>query len=110
MTGRPGSRALLGAAFVVAVLASALRLGVDAELLLWLAPAVLLVAPLIMGRFMGENVIDARRAARATRPPRRRGAVTISAPYRAPDVAGHRGLLLAFRLAERGPPASLLAA
>ncbi|HEV7496061.1 hypothetical protein [Baekduia sp.] len=109
MTGRPGSRALLGAAFVAAVLASALRLGVDAELLLWLAPAVLLVAPLIMGRFMGEDVIDARRAARAT-PRRRRGATAISAPYRAPDVAGHRGLLLAFRLAERGPPASLLVA
>jgi hypothetical protein len=109
MSGRPGSRALLGVALAAAVVATVQGLGVDAELLLWGAPALLLVAPLIMGHFVGEDAITARRVARAT-PRRRRCAATINAPHRAPDAAGHRGLLLAFRLAERGPPAPALLA
>lgn len=97
---------MLGAAFVAAVCASVLRLGVDAELLLWCAPLLLLVAPLAMGRFVGEDAIDARRLRRATPRPRR-AAVTLRLPPRAPRAVSHRGLLLAFRLAERGPPAPL---
>jgi len=106
MSGRPGSRALLGAAFVAAVCASALRLGLDAQLLLWLAPLALLVAPLAMGRFVGEDAIDARRLRRAAPRPRH-AAVRMRLPQRAPRAVSHRGLLLAFRLAERGPPAPL---
>jgi hypothetical protein len=106
MSGRPGSRALVGAALVAAVLTTVLRLAVDTELLLWCAPALLLFAPLAMGRFVGEDVIDARRHRRAM-PKRRRAATTIRLPQRASRAVSHRGLLLAFRLAERGPPAPL---
>ena len=109
MTGRPGSRALLGAAFAAAVLASVLRLGVDAQVLLWCAPLLLLLVPLAMGRFVGENALEARRAARST-PRRRRLAVSLGTPHRAPESTGAHGLLLAFRLAERGPPAFALVA
>jgi hypothetical protein len=109
MSGRTGSRLVLLAAVAAAVLASGLGLGADAELLLWCAPAVLLVAPLILGRFVGEKAIDAQRRRRATPRPRR-AAVTLRLPQRAPHAASHRGLLLAFRLAERGPPAHALLA
>jgi hypothetical protein len=109
MSGRTGSRLELLAAVAAAVLASVLRLGVDTELLLWCAPALLLVAPLVLGRFVGEDAIDARRLRRATSK-RRRAAVTVTLPQRAPRVVSHRGRLLAFRLAERGPPASALVA
>jgi hypothetical protein len=104
MPGRTRSRLLLLTALVAAVSASVLRLGGDAELLLWCAPAVLLAAPLVLGRFVGEDVLHAHRLARAT-PRRRRAPATLSASHRPPLTAGHRGLLLAFRLAERGPPA-----
>ena len=109
MSGRTGSRLTPLAALAAAVLASALRLGVDAQLLLWCAPLVLLLAPLALGRFVGEDAIDARRLRRATPRPRR-AAVTIRLPRRAPRAVSHRGQLLAFRLAERGPPASALVA
>jgi hypothetical protein len=108
MTGRTGSRGLALAAFVAALLASVLRLGVDAEVLLWAAPVLLLVAPLALGRFVGEGALDAGRRRRAARPPRRR-AVRAVMPRRTPRVVGAHGCLLAFRLAERGPPAALLA-
>jgi hypothetical protein len=109
MSGRTGSRLTLLAALAAAVLASVLRLGVDAELLLWCAPVVLLLAPLALGRFVGEDAIDARRLRRAAPRPRRTVA-TVRLPQRAPRAVSHRGRLLAFRLAERGPPASALAA
>lgn len=108
MSGRSGSRALLGA-FVAAVLATALRLGVDAELLLWCTPAILLVAPLIMGRFVGEDAIDAHRHRRAAPNPRR-SASGMRLPARPSRASRHRGRLIALRLAERGPPPALLAA
>jgi hypothetical protein len=109
MSGRTGSRLMLFAALAAAALASALRLGVDTELLLWCAPALLLIAPLVLGRFVGEDAIDARRLRRATPRPRRT-AVTVRLPQRAPRAVSHRGRLLAFRLAERGPPTSALVA
>jgi hypothetical protein len=109
MSGRPGSRAKLSGALAVAVLATVLRFGVDAEVLLWCAPAILLVAPLIVGRFLGEDVLGARRLRRAIPRPRR-AAATVRLPRRAPHAVSHRGRLLAFRLAERGPPASALVA
>jgi hypothetical protein len=106
MTGRPASRVLALVALVAALLASVLRLGVDAELLLWAAPMVLLLAPLALGRFIGEDAIDARRRSRQRATRRPRAVAAIAAPRRTPRAIGARGLLLAFRLAERGPPAA----
>jgi hypothetical protein len=108
MSGRTGSRLVLLAAVAAAALASVLRLGPDAELLLWCAPALLLVMPLVLGRFVGEDAIDARRLRHASPRPHR-VAVKLGLPRRAPRAVSHRGRLLAFRLAERGPPASALA-
>jgi hypothetical protein len=105
MTGRPGSRVLALAAFVAALLATALPLGVDVQVLLWAAPLLALVAPLALGRFVGEDVIERRRSRHRPARPRSHAAVALEVPRRTPRVIGHRGLLLAFRLAERGPPA-----
>jgi hypothetical protein len=111
MTGRPRSRVLVLAALVAAVVASVLRLGgVDTDVLLWAAPVALLVAPLALGRFVGEEALAARRRARRPKRQRRRAGIVAAIPRRTPRVAGHRGLLLAFRLAERGPPALVAAA
>jgi hypothetical protein len=109
MSAPPRSRSVLGAALVAAVLATVLRLGVDAEVLLWCAPALLLAAPLIVGRFVGEDAIDARRHRRAAPRPRR-VASPVKPPHGTPRAARHRGRLIALRLAERGPPAARLAA
>jgi hypothetical protein len=109
MTGRPGSRVLALAAFVAALLATVLRLGVDAQALLWAAPFLLLVAPLALGRFVGEDVIERRRSRHRPRA-RSHATVALEVPRRTPRAIGHRGLLLAFRLAERGPPAAACAA
>jgi hypothetical protein len=107
MSGRPAARTLACAAFAaVAVVAMVLRLGLDAELLLWCAPALLLVAPLLAGRFPGEAVIEARRHRRA-RPRRRARTAIVRVPRRPARAAIRCGRLIALRLAERGPPAAL---
>jgi hypothetical protein len=107
MIGRSRSRVLALVALVAAVLAGALGLGADAQVLLWMAPAILLVAPLLFGRFVGEGAIAARRRLRPRERVVRRAAVAM--PRRTPRVAGHHGLLLAFALAKRGPPAAVRA-
>jgi hypothetical protein len=71
----------------------------------WLimAPALVLLVPLLSGRYVGERVL-AKVAGRA-RTPRRRAVASLSARPRAPRATHRRGtLLLAFGLAERGPP------
>jgi hypothetical protein len=107
MASGTGSRLVLLAAVAAAVSASVLSLGVDIELVLWCAPAAVLVALLVLGRFVGEDAIDARRLRRAS-PRSRCAAATAGLPQRAPRAVSHRGRLLAFRLAGRGPPASAL--
>jgi hypothetical protein len=109
MSGRPGSRTLLGLAVAAALLATVLRLGVDAEVLLWSTPALLLLAPLVAGRFPREAAIEARRDRRAM-PRRRRRPAAATPPRRAPRSSSLRVRLIAFRLAERGPPASMRSA
>jgi hypothetical protein len=108
VSGLPGSRAALGVAVLATATAAALRAGVTPEVLLWFTPALLLIAALCAGRFPGEAVIQAHRRT-PTRAPRRRDARSVSTRRRAPRAAGRRGLLLAFRLAERGPPVAALA-
>jgi hypothetical protein len=85
----------------------ALALSGSTDTLLFLAPALLIVAPLIAGRYLGEELI-ARLIAKGSRPPRRSAAPPASAP-RPPLAWSPRGArLLAFSRAERPPPPGLL--
>jgi hypothetical protein len=76
------------------------------EGLAMLAPALLLLLPLLAGRYLGEDALDRLRVARA-RPPARRLRRRAAAPARNRHVAlvPRGGLLLASSLATRPPPA-----
>jgi hypothetical protein len=78
-------------------------MGLSADLLL-LSPALLLLLPLLLGRYPGAKRLE-RLAARA-RPARRRRPLPLAPPRRRPRAAVHTGRVLAFALAERGPPAT----
>jgi hypothetical protein len=89
--------ALLGVV-VVAQSVNGLNMG-----LLLLSPALVLLLPLLLGRYLGEGSlerlvarVDARRPARA---------VSVTSPRRRPRAgAAHCGGLPALAPAERGPP------
>ncbi len=87
--------------------AFALALSGSTDTLLFLAPALLIVAPLIAGRYLGEELIAKLVAKRSRRPHR---SVVVPAPVpRPPAVWSPRGTrLLAFSRAERPPPLRLL--
>jgi hypothetical protein len=86
--------------------ALALALAGSTDTLLFLAPALLIVAPLIAGRYVGETLIVKLVVRQAGR--RRRPAARASTP-RPPAAWLPRGTrLIAFSLAERPPPALLL--
>lgn len=90
--------AVLGVAVALAETVS----GLDTGLLL-LSPALVLLLPLLLGRYLGEERLE-RLAVRA-RPARRVRAVSLAPPRRRPrTAAAHGGRLLAFALGERGPP------
>lgn len=77
--------------------------------LLYVAPAVLLAVPLLTGRYVGEQAIE-RLTVRTTAPPRRTAHAPVPLAARGPARAFPRGgLLVAASLAERGPPALLIA-
>ena len=98
--------ALLAAALALAHTVAGLDTGV-----LHLAPALLLLVPLLAGRYLGEERIAA--LATVLRPAVPRAVVArLSARLpRAPRVTIARGgALLAAALAERGPPAAPAAA
>ena len=77
--------------------------GIEAGLL-HLAPALVLLVPLLAGRYLGADAIAA--IAAIDRPVRRAPVVVAPRLDRAPLVVAARGTgLLARRLAERGPPA-----
>ncbi|MGD0980920.1 MAG: hypothetical protein ABR946_05485 [Solirubrobacteraceae bacterium] len=90
---------LAGLALLVFVVAWAAARGLDAGVL-FLAPAILLAAPLMLGRYAGEARLVAllRRASAIRRAPRRLGAARPLA-----GTLGHRELL-ARSLAVRPPP------
>jgi hypothetical protein len=73
--------------------------------LLYLAPALLLCAPLLRGRYVGEG----RLAALAGRPPRPRwrAVPSMPAPRTSPRPMLRGGRLVAAALAERPPPSPL---
>lgn len=74
--------------------------------LLHLVPALLLIAPLLVGRYVGEARLAELAVARAPRRARRAVVRALPAPRRAPRALVARGgLLLAARLGVRGPPA-----
>jgi hypothetical protein len=106
---RRDQRLLFGLAaltVLLAVLQSAT--GVSGDVLL-AAPALVLLLPLLAGRYVGEDGIARLGALLA--PVRRRSvhAVPAALPLRAPRVLARGGRLIAVALARRGPPAALLA-
>jgi hypothetical protein len=105
---RRDQRLLLGLAaltLLFAVVQSAA--GISADVLL-AAPALVLLLPLLAGRYLGEDGLARLGAALA--PVRRRPPVARIAPSpRAPRVLARGGRLIAEALARRGPPASQLA-
>ena len=95
--------ALLTLAFTALALAAVRHsTGLDADVLIG-APALLLLLPLVAGRYVGEDGLV--RIARAT-PFRPRGAARAPAVRRGRSpVVPRGGLLIALALARRGPPA-----
>jgi hypothetical protein len=94
--------AILSVAF--AVLQSLTGLNPD---VLLAAPALLLFLPLLAGRYVGEEGL-LRVAARA-RAPRVRAVSSLRPVLRPPRALARGGRLIAAALAERAPPAPLLA-
>jgi hypothetical protein len=80
--------------------------GLNPDVLL-AAPVLLLLLPLLAGRYVGEDGL-LRLAARA-RPRWARAASSARPALRAPRVVARGGRLIAVALAERGPPAPVLA-
>ncbi len=97
--------AVLTGAFL-ALAAAVLFGGVHADLLL-VAPLLVLVVPLLGGRYVGEDGLERLRAARhVPAPPRAR---STSSRRRTPVRVVRAGLLLAGAHASRPPPAGLAA-
>jgi hypothetical protein len=105
---RLATRLTSGLALTVTVCwALALALSGSTDTLLFLAPALLIVAPLIAGLYPGEELI-AKLFAKRSRRPRRSAVAPVPAP-RPPVAWPPRGTrLLAFSRAERPPPLGLL--
>ncbi|HEY8584888.1 MAG TPA: hypothetical protein VIL49_18145 [Capillimicrobium sp.] len=80
------------------------------EALLMIAPLAALLAPLVLGRYVGEDAIERVRVRRSTAaaPPARRAkpASRRTLPRPARVLAPRGGLLLAASLATRPPPVS----
>jgi hypothetical protein len=74
--------------------------------LLYLLPALLLAVPLLLGRYLGEEVLAEIRD--RIESPRRRAPGSISAPRAREYAHAFSGRLIALRLAERGPPLASL--
>jgi len=105
---RRDQRILLGLAaltVLLAVLQSAT--GISGDVLL-ATPALVLLLPLLAGRYVGEDGI-ARLGAILATPRRRPVAARAARPGRAPRVLARGGRLIAVALAQRGPPRAALA-
>jgi hypothetical protein len=105
---RLATRLSSGLALTVTVCwALALALSGSTDTLLFLAPALLIVAPLLAGRYPGEELI-AKFVTKRSQRPRRSAAAPAPIP-RPPLAWSPRGTrLLAFSRAERPPPFGLL--
>jgi hypothetical protein len=103
---RRDQRLLLGLAALTALFAVVQSVtGISADVLL-AAPGLLLLLPLLAGRYVGEERITRLTACLSAR---RRRPVSLRAarPRRAPRVLARGGRLIAVALAHRGPPALL---
>jgi hypothetical protein len=102
------SRLTAGVALAITVCwALALALAGSTDALLFMAPALLLLAPLIAGRYVGEDLIKNLAARWSPQRPR----PTPSPAFVPAPVASWRPRgtgLLAFSLAKRPPPGALL--
>jgi hypothetical protein len=105
---RRDQRILFGLA-ALTVLAAVVQsaTGISGDVLLG-APVLVLLLPLLAGRYVGEDGIARLGAVLA--PPRRRPVVARAAPpRRAPRACVRGGRLIAVALARRGPPSFALA-
>jgi hypothetical protein len=80
--------------------------GISSDVLL-AAPALILLLPLLAGRYLGEDGLA--RLSAFVAPPRRRADVASAPSWRAPRVLARGGRLIAVALGRRGPPAYQLA-
>jgi hypothetical protein len=105
---RRDRRILLGLAALTVLFAVVQSVtGISGDVLL-AAPALILLLPLLAGRYLGEDGL-ARLSAFAA-PPRRRPAVSrIPGTLRAPRILARGGQLIGDALGTRGPPAFALA-
>jgi hypothetical protein len=94
--------ALAMASLAFAVVQSAT--GISPDVLL-AVPALMLLVPLLAGRYVGEDGLARLAGARAV--PRRRTPSRLGARRRAPRLLPRGGRLIAAALAERGPPAAV---
>jgi hypothetical protein len=104
MAVRRDLRPLLAVAVIGVVVALAETVtGLDTGMLL-LSPALVLLLPLLAGRYLGEETLE-RLAARVALPRRRARPASAGIPRHRPRATLVRGgRLLASALAERGPP------
>jgi hypothetical protein len=87
---------------------AALAVAGSTDVLLFLAPALLIAIPLFAGHYFGEELIATLVARERSRRPRRAPASLLPIP-RMPAARLPRGThLIAFSLAERPPPLPLL--
>jgi hypothetical protein len=102
---RRDQRLLLGLAALTVLFALVQSAtGLSEEVLLAAPGLLLLLLPLLAGRYVGEDGI-ARLSACLAAPRRRPLALRAAAPRRAPRVLARGGRLIAVALAQRGPPA-----
>jgi len=94
--------ALAAVSLAFAILQSAT--GISPDVLL-AVPALLLLMPLVAGRYVGEDGLARLAGRRAA--PRRRTPARLGARRRTPRALARGGRLIAAALAERGPPAPL---
>jgi hypothetical protein len=105
---RRDQRIMLGLAALTVLLAVVQSAtGISGDVLL-ATPALILLLPLLAGRYVGEDGI-ARLSAFLARPRPRPVAVRAALARRAPRVLARGGRLIAVALAQRGPPALQLA-
>jgi hypothetical protein len=98
-------RSLAFAALTVVWLLGLELLGVEAAVA-YLAPALLILLPLLSGRYPGDEVL-ARVAGRRSRPSRRPAQAPPLRRRRAGALLPRGGRLVAFAFAGRGPPLPL---
>jgi hypothetical protein len=92
-------RAVLGVAVMAALWIAGLHVGGLETGLLFLAPAFVLLVPLLAGRYPGERALSAR-----AMPVRRTVAFDLRLPLPRARLAPRGGLLVGCSLAGRAPP------